>query len=67
MILDASAVLVFLWREPGQERVRDALLAGSRMATIDFSEVATKMRPEGGDRAGGEVEAGTAGDDGAGG
>ena len=42
MILDASAVLAFLWREPGQERVRDALLAGSSMATINFAEVATK-------------------------
>ena len=42
MILDASAVLAFLWREPGQERVRDALLTGSSMATINFAEVATK-------------------------
>ena len=42
MILDASAVLAFLWREPGQERVREALLAGSSMATINFAEVATK-------------------------
>ncbi len=42
MILDASAVLAFLWREPGQERVREALMADSRLATINFAEVATK-------------------------
>lgn len=42
MILDASAVLAFLLREPGQERVMEALLAGSRMSTVNFAEVVTK-------------------------
>jgi PIN domain nuclease of toxin-antitoxin system len=42
VILDASAVLAFLLREPGQERVMEALLAGSRMSTVNFAEVVTK-------------------------
>ena len=42
MILDASAVLAFLLREPGQERVREALLAEPRMSTVNFAEVVTK-------------------------
>jgi PIN domain nuclease of toxin-antitoxin system len=42
VILDASAVLAFLLREPGQERVMEALLAGSRMSAVNFAEVVTK-------------------------
>ncbi len=42
MILDASAVLAFLLREPGQERVMEALLAEPRMTTVNFAEVVTR-------------------------
>ncbi len=42
MILDASAVLAFLLREPGQDIVLEALLAGADMTTVNFAEVATK-------------------------
>jgi PIN domain nuclease of toxin-antitoxin system len=42
MILDASAVLAFLLREPGQDRVMEALLAEPRMSTVNFAEVVTK-------------------------
>jgi ribonuclease VapC len=42
VILDASAVLAFLLREPGQDRVMEALLTEPRMSTINFAEVVTK-------------------------
>ena len=42
MILDASAVLAFLLREPGQDRVMEALLAEPRMTTVNFAEVVTR-------------------------
>lgn len=42
MILDASALLVFLLSEPGEERVADALLGGATMSTLNFAEVASK-------------------------
>ncbi len=42
MILDASALLVFLLSERGEERVADVLLEGATMTTVNFAEVATK-------------------------
>ncbi len=42
MILDASALLVFLLREPGQERVAEVLLDGATMTTVNLAEVAAK-------------------------
>jgi ribonuclease VapC len=42
VILDASALLVFLLSEPGEERVADALLGGATMTTLNFAEVAAK-------------------------
>jgi ribonuclease VapC len=42
VILDASAVLAFLLREPGQDRVMEVLLAEPRMTTVNFAEVVTK-------------------------
>jgi PIN domain nuclease of toxin-antitoxin system len=42
VILDASAVLAFLLREPGQDRVMEALLSGPQMTTVSFAEVVTK-------------------------
>ena len=42
MILDASAVLAFLFRETGQDRVTEALLSDPRMSTINLAEVVAK-------------------------
>ena len=42
MILDASAVLAFLLREPGQDRVMAALLAEPLLTTVSFAEVVTR-------------------------
>jgi ribonuclease VapC len=42
VILDASAVLAFLLREPGQDRVMEVLLTEPRMSTVNFAEVVTK-------------------------
>lgn len=42
MILDASALLVFLLSEPGEERVAEALLHGATMTTLNFAEVAAR-------------------------
>jgi len=42
MILDASALLVFLLSEPGKDRVAEALLNGATMSTVNFAEVAGK-------------------------
>ena len=42
MILDASAVLAFLLREPGQDRVMDALQSEPSMSTVNLAEVVTK-------------------------
>ena len=41
-VLDASALLTYLRKEPGGERVLAAILAGGAiMATVNFGEVAT--------------------------
>jgi ribonuclease VapC len=48
MIIDASALLVFLLSEPGKDRVADALLDGATMATVNFAEVAAKYVVHGG-------------------
>ena len=42
IVLDASAVLALLLGEPGAERVTAAIVAGARMSTVNFSEVATR-------------------------
>lgn len=42
MILDASAVLAFLLREQGQDRVMDVLATEPSMTTVNFAEVVTK-------------------------
>lgn len=42
MILDASAVLAFLLREPEHERVTEVLLTAPRMSTVNLAEVVTK-------------------------
>ncbi len=41
-VLDASALLAYLRKEPGGERVLEAIIAGSAvMTTVNFSEVAS--------------------------
>jgi len=42
MILDASTLLAFLLREPGHDRVAQALLRVASMTTVNFAEVATR-------------------------
>lgn len=39
MVLDASALLVVLKREPGRDRVVAAILAGATLGTVNLSEV----------------------------
>ena len=42
-VLDASALLALLNREPGEERVAEALAAGVVMSTVNLSEVVAKL------------------------
>lgn len=48
-VLDASALLAFLQAEPGADRVEAALIEGGRCATVNWSEVAQKVRARGRD------------------
>ena len=41
-VLDASALLVYLQRESGYERVREALAQGAAMSTVNLAEVYAK-------------------------
>ncbi len=41
-VLDASALLSLLFREPGAERV-EALMSGARMSAVNLSEVIAKL------------------------
>jgi ribonuclease VapC len=43
-VLDASALLVFLLREPGHDRVGDALTQGSAISAVNIAEVVAKLR-----------------------
>ncbi len=42
-VLDASALLALLNREPGAERVAEALAAGACMSAVNLSEVVAKL------------------------
>ena len=42
-VLDASALLALLNREPGEERVAAALATGATMSTVNLSEVVAKL------------------------
>lgn len=42
-VLDASAVLAYLQREPGYETARDALRNGGAISTVNLAEVYTKL------------------------
>jgi ribonuclease VapC len=42
-VLDASALIAYLFDEPGAGTVSDALLSGAIMSTVNFSEVLSKL------------------------
>lgn len=42
-VLDASALLALLNREPGEERVAEALTAGAIISAVNLSEVIAKL------------------------
>jgi len=44
IVLDASAVLAYLKREPGYKKVRQALAAGAAISTVNLAEVFTKVQ-----------------------
>lgn len=46
-VLDASALLVLLNREPGSDVVEEALAAGASVTTVNLSEVVAKLRDAG--------------------
>lgn len=46
-VLDASALLAYLFDEPGANVVEEALLAGALMNTVNFSEVLGKLTDRG--------------------
>ncbi len=48
-VLDALALLAFLQAEDGSETVEEALVAGGHCATVNWSEVAQKVRAHGRD------------------
>lgn len=48
-VLDASALLAFLQAEPGADDVESALIEGGQCATVNWSEVAQKVRAHGRD------------------
>lgn len=50
-VLDASAVLAYLQREPGYETVRLALTAGACISAVSLAEVLSKVASKGVDAA----------------
>ena len=49
IILDSSAILAFLWDEPGTQVVAEALQSGDAACTVaNWAEVATKVLAAGG-------------------
>lgn len=48
-VLDASAILAFLQNEAGSEKVEELLVSGARCSSVNWSEVAQKVRAGGGD------------------
>lgn len=42
-MLDASAMLAFLYGEPGAEKLTDELLAEASVSTVNVAEAATKL------------------------
>jgi ribonuclease VapC len=50
VVLDASAVLAFVYDEPGAQLV-EPMLAGGAISTVNWSETLTKIAERGGDAA----------------
>ena len=48
-LLDASALLAYLQREPGLEAVREALREGAAISAVNLAEVAGKLKARGKD------------------
>lgn len=48
-VLDASALLAYLSGESGADRVESTLIAGAQCSSVNWSEVAQKVRAGGGD------------------
>jgi len=49
IVLDSSAILAFLWDEPGTQIVAEALQSGDVVCTVaNWAEVATKVMAAGG-------------------
>lgn len=48
-LLDASALLAYLQREPGFEAVREALREGAATSAVNLAEVAGKLKARGKD------------------
>ncbi|MGW6130331.1 type II toxin-antitoxin system VapC family toxin [Cellulomonas sp. NPDC055163] len=48
-VLDASAILAYLGGEPGADITEQALADGAACSTVNWSEVAQKVRAAGGD------------------
>jgi ribonuclease VapC len=46
-VLDTSAVLAILFREPGQDVVRSALHEGALLSTVNFGEAITRLVRDG--------------------
>ncbi len=51
VLLDASALLAYLHREPGFETVREALHEGAAIGAVNLAEVLGKVREKGRDAA----------------
>jgi PIN domain nuclease of toxin-antitoxin system len=43
VVPDASAILAFLYEEPGAEKLTDELLAEASISTVNITEAATKL------------------------
>lgn len=48
-VLDASAILAYLSDEDGADQVESLLIAGAMCSSVNWSEVAQKVRAAGGD------------------
>ena len=46
-VLDASALLALIFREPGADVVNTALKAGAQMSAVNVAEVASRLHQEG--------------------
>ena len=46
-VLDASALLALVFREPGADVVVEALKAGTQMSAVNAAEVASRLHQEG--------------------